>query len=290
MHPRHHSNLDASITERVTTANRLRGTVIALLLTFTTAAASADDGACRGLPNHAALKKALDAAVIGETSGLNNHMWASLVSRDGTVCAVAFSGNEAGAQWLGSRVISVQKANTANTFSLGTGSASNGSGQAKGLALSTANLYSAVQPGGSLYGLQHSNPVDTAAAYGGRSQQFGTHNDPMVGKRVGGINVFGGGVPLYAEGGKLVGGVGVSGDTSCADHNIGWRVRHHLALDYVATVPGPASLFARDAAHPDNIIFDIDRRETDGTGISASGFGHPTCLNTHGSNTLPAVR
>jgi hypothetical protein len=147
-----------------------------------------------------------------------------------------------------------------------------------------------VQPGGSLYGLQHSNPVDTAVAYGGRPQLFGTNNDPMVGKRVGGVNVFGGGVPLYAEGGKLVGGVGVSGDTSCADHNIGWRVRNQLALDFVATVPGPASLFARDAAHPDNIIFDIDRRETDGTGLSTSGFGHPTCLNTYGSNALPTVR
>jgi hypothetical protein len=30
--------------------------------------------------------------------------------------------------------------------------------------LSTANLYSAVQPGGSLYGLQHSNPVDPEVA------------------------------------------------------------------------------------------------------------------------------
>ena len=290
MRARHHFDKTNASIKVPQTANRQRKTAIALFLTFATAAASADEGACRGLPNHAALKKALDAAVSAEASGLNNHMWATLVSRDGTVCAVAFSGSDVGAQWPGSRVISAQKANTANTFSLSVGSASNGSGQAKGLALSTANLYSAVQPGGSLYGLQHSNPVDTAVAYGGRPQVFGTHNDPMVGKRVGGVNVFGGGVPLYAEGGKLVGGVGVSGDTSCADHNIGWRVRHQLALDYVATVPGPASLFARDAAHPDNIIFDIDRRETDGTGISASGFGHPTCLNTHGSNTLPAVR
>jgi uncharacterized protein GlcG (DUF336 family) len=290
MQTQHHSDITTAFIAVRRTADRLRGTAVALLLTFATAVASADDGACRGLPNHAALKKALDAAVIAETSGLNNHMWASLVSRDGTVCAVAFSGNDAGAQWPGSRVISAQKANTANTFSLGAGSASNGSGQAKGLALSTANLYSAVQPGGSLYGLQHSNPVDTAVAYGGRPQLFGTNNDPMVGKRVGGVNVFGGGVPLYAEGGKLVGGVGVSGDTSCADHNIGWRVRNQLALDFVATVPGPASLFARDAAHPDNIIFDIDRRETDGTGLSTSGFGHPTCLNTYGSNALPTVR
>jgi len=65
------------------------------------------------------------------------------------VCAVAFTGFDRGDQWPGSRVISAQKANTANAFSL------------PGLALSTAKLYSAVQPGGSLYGLQHSNPVDT---------------------------------------------------------------------------------------------------------------------------------
>jgi len=230
------------------------------------------------------------AATAAETSGLNNHMWATVVNRDGIVCAIAFSGTGRSSQWPGSRVISAQKANTATAFSLDSGSSSNGSGQPTGLALSTANLYSAVQPGGSLYGLQHSNPVDTAVAYGGRPQLFGTNNDPMVGKRVGGVNVFGGGVPLYAEGGKLVGGVGVSGDTSCADHNIGWRVRSQLTLDFVATVPGPASLFARDAAHPDNIIFDIERSEIDGTGRSTSGFGHPTCLNTYGSNTLPAVR
>ena len=34
------------------------------------------------------------------------------------------------------------------------------------IALSSANLYSAVQPGGSLYGLQASNPVETDVAYG----------------------------------------------------------------------------------------------------------------------------
>jgi len=140
MHTQHHSDITTAFIAVPRTADRLRKAAIASLLTFATAAASADDGACRGLPNHAALKKALDAAVLAETSGLNNHMWASLVSRDGTVCAVAFSGNDAGTQWPGSRVISAQKANTANTFSLGAGSASNGSGQAKGLALSTANL------------------------------------------------------------------------------------------------------------------------------------------------------
>jgi len=49
---------------------------------------------CRGLPIHPQLKAALDAAVQTETSGLNNHMWATIVNRDGIVCAVAFSGSD----------------------------------------------------------------------------------------------------------------------------------------------------------------------------------------------------
>ena len=48
-------------------------------------------------------------------------------------------------------------------------------------------------------------------------------NDPMVNKRIGGVNVFGGGLALYGSTG-LVGALGVSGDTSCADHNIAWPV------------------------------------------------------------------
>src|SRR6202007_3207912 len=106
-----------------------------------------------------------------------------------------FTGANRGSQWPGSRVISAQKANTANAFSL------------NGLALSTANLYSAVQPGGSLYGLQHSNPVDTAAAYQGPSTKYGTANDPLVGQKIGGVNVFGGGLALYDQYGLVVGAV-----------------------------------------------------------------------------------
>ena len=52
------------------------------------------------------------------------------------------------------------------------------------------------------------------------------------------VNVFGGGVGLYAAGKKLVGGLGVSGDTSCADHSIAWRIRNGLALDHLAGVGG----------------------------------------------------
>src|SRR4029453_11894320 len=149
---------------------------------------------CSGLPTYTKLKEALDTAVSQETSGLNLHMWATVVDRDGIVCAVAFSGVDRGAQWPGSRVISAQKANTANAFSLDAGSSSAGSGQPTGLALSTANLYSAVQPGGSLYGLQHSNPVDEGVGYRGPTINWGKPNDPMVGLRIGDVNIFGGGL------------------------------------------------------------------------------------------------
>src|SRR5207245_11724446 len=185
-----------------------------------------------------------------------NQRWATRVNCDVAVCAVAVSGVSRGAQWPGSRVISAQKANTANAFSLDASSNSNGSGQPAGLALSTANLYSAVQPGGSLYGLQHGNPVDTGAAYAGPSSSYGTVSDPMVGHKIGGVNVFGGGLALYAKGHQVVGGVGVSGDTSCADHTIGCRVRNLLGLDHMSAsgplsaVPGPAILFARAPTHP----------------------------------------
>ena len=221
------------------------------------------DGPCDGLPSHASLKAALTTARNAGNGGFNLDMWGTVVNRDGIVCAVAFTGGNRGDQWPGSRVISAQKANTANAFSL------------PGLALSTANLYSAVQPGGSLFGLQLSNPVNTDVAYGGNAQQFGQPNDPMVHGRIGGINVFGGGLGLYNSTGKLVGGIGVSGDTSCADHNIAWRTRNTLNLDYVPA--GPAAIFAGDATHPDNIIFDITPQAGQMPGISASGFGHPHC-------------
>lgn len=240
--------------------------------------------ACQGLPNHAALKAALDDAVAVETSGLNLHMWATLVNRDGVVCAVAYSGTDRAAQWPASRVISAQKANTANSLSLDASSASNGSGAAAGLALSTANLYSAVQPGGSLFGLQESNPVATEAAYKGNPVLYGAPNDPLVGSKVGGVNVFGGGLGLYAPGKTLVGGVGLSGDTSCADHNIAWRVRNNLGLDHIEGVGGVSG----DPLRPDNIIFDIVENSAGGTGISTGGFGHPKCINTGNASTLPA--
>ena len=185
--------------------------VLALAVGLGALSLAAQGQECFKLPGFAALQSALASATAAEISGLNNQMWATIVDRDGVVCAVAFSGVNRGAQWPGSRVISAQKANTANAFSLDASSNSGGSGQASGLALSTANLFSAVQPGGSLFGLQESNPVDTAVAYGGPSSFYGTPFDPMVGNKIGGVNVFGGGLALYAFGKVIVGGVGVSG-------------------------------------------------------------------------------
>jgi uncharacterized protein GlcG (DUF336 family) len=245
-----------------------------------------DFNGCTFLPGYGALQAAIAKATATETSGLNNQMWATIVDRNGNVCAVAFSGINRGAQWPGSRAISAQKANTANAFSLDSSSYSNGSGQAKGLALSTANLYSAVQPGGSLYGLQASNPVDAGVAYGGASSQYGTANDPMVGSKIGGVNVFGGGLALYGPGEVILGGVGVSGDTSCADHMIAWRVRNILGFDHLGSVAGVSG----DPMRPDNIIYDITPNPNGGTGISAGGFGHPKCLNTGDQTTLPPVQ
>jgi uncharacterized protein GlcG (DUF336 family) len=226
---------------------------------MTAEADSGNSNACRALPSHADLRAALTAARAQPNGGFALEMWATVVNRDGVVCAVAFSGSDRGDQWPGSRVISAQKANTANAFSL------------PGLALSTANLYSAVQPGGSLFGLQESNPVDVAVAYQGNASNYGRPNDPMVGGKIGGVNVFGGGLALYAVGGRLVGGLGVSGDSSCADHNIAWRVRDTLDLD---TVPGGVS---GDPDRPDNIVYDITPQPGQMPGISASGWGHPQC-------------
>ena len=206
------------------------------------------------LPDHNTLRAQLRTVLEEQNGGLGFEMWATLLDRNGKVVDVVFSGENRGDQWPGSRVISAQKANTANAFSL------------DGFALSTANLFAAVQPGGSLFGLQESNPVDTRVAYKGPVSAYGQHNDPMIGERIGGINVFGGGLALYSPSGTLLGGVGVSGDTSCSDHIVAWKLRHALNLDNVPAGPDADS-------NTDNIIY------TDGT---LDGFEHPECFDTDG--------
>jgi uncharacterized protein GlcG (DUF336 family) len=208
----------------------------------------------RLLPDHNTLRSQLRAVLEEQNGGLGFEMWATILDRNGKVLDVVFSGTQLGDQWPGSRVISAQKANTANAFSL------------EGFALSTANLYAAVQPGGSLFGLQESNPVDPRVAYAGPVSAYGTAHDPMIGRRIGGINVFGGGLALYSAEGQLLGGLGVSGDTSCTDHIIGWKLRHALNLDNVPAGPDEDS-------GTDNIIYADDELD---------GFEHPICFDLDG--------
>ncbi len=264
------------------------------------------------------LKSALQSAIAQAHGqlGLGLNMWATIVAPDGRVCQVAYSSDSAiQGQWLASRLISAQKSFTAATLSLqATSNSGSGTTFANGkLALSTANLYSAVQPGGSLFGLQESNPVFAPGAYGDTiatgssgpsyasynqgeqnlatysgpitTSTYGTDRDPMIGQVIGGINVFGGGLALYANGDVKVGGLGVSGDTSCTDHLIAWNLRHNLGLDHLGSIGGVSG----DAAHPDNIVFDITN------GVSAGGYGQPTCggasnsVATNIARSLPNV-
>jgi uncharacterized protein GlcG (DUF336 family) len=166
-----------------------------------------------------------------------NRMWAAIVDRQGHLCSVIKTGDA----WPGSRAIAIAKAYTANGFSN------------DGLALSTANLYGATQPGGSLYGLNNSNPFDP------RFLEQGTG----IGRVLGGVITFGGGVALYA-GGRVIGGLGVSGDSACADHAIAYRMRKLAGLGAVPKGVGPNNT--------DNILYS--------TGASPMGFEHPHCLPT----------
>jgi hypothetical protein len=63
-------------------------------------------------------------------------------------------------------------------------------------------------------------------------------------------------VPLY-RGGRIIGALGVSGDTSCADHEIAKRVRDLAGLN------PPGGKLA------DDIVYET------------SVFAHPVCLNTY---------
>lgn len=211
-------------------------------------------GARHDVITHDALRQALRAAIKPcggpGNGGLDNHMWAAIVDRGGIVRVVCFSGESLGEQWPGSRAIAIAKANTANGFSLPT------------FAFSTANLYSGAQPGGFLYGILETNPVDAGVMYAGDAAAYGTPRDPIIGRKASGAVVFGGGLALY-DGRGILGALGVSGDTSPGDHNVAWRVREALGLGKV-----PAGI---TADNNDAIIFDIGLM-----GKSSSGYGHPT--------------
>lgn len=163
-------------------SRRFAGLIPASVLVGATDLAFAQND-CSGLPSHSALESALQQVVAGgDNAGLGNDMWATIVSRDGVVCRVVFTGAERGDQWPASRIISAQKANTANAFS---------------------------RPAGG------------------------------------------------------------SGDTSCTDHIIAWKVRDALGLD---NVPGGVS-----PTQDDSIIHDVTIDPVTGHTMSERGFGHPEC-------------
>jgi uncharacterized protein GlcG (DUF336 family) len=200
-------------------------------------------GACNGLPTNAQLKKLLQDAGGNSAGGIfdGTKMWGAVVNRNGEVCSYVTSTGDPTQVWPGSQAIAKSKAYTANAFSL------------DGLALSTAMLYTFTQPGHSLWSLGQSNVMNPQflAPPGG---QGGGKN-----QITGGLIFFGGGVPIYRDG-KIIGGLGVSGDTSCADHEIAKRVRDLAGLN----PPGGAT------------VDDISYSAADG----ASVFTHPQCLNT----------
>jgi uncharacterized protein GlcG (DUF336 family) len=200
---------------------------------------------CSDLPSSDDLKKWLRAApgVEGEAGGLfsGKMEWGTIVNRRGEICATAVATDDPASAWTGSQAISKAKAYTANAYST------------DDAPLSTARLYTLTQPGHSLWGVAEPNPFRADCLVGP------TDMNATNGKICGGSVAFGGGVPLY-KGKTRVGGLGISGDTACADHEIAKRVRHLSQLD------------PEKGEFADDIVF----TSADG----ASPFAHPLCANT----------
>src|SRR4029450_12546025 len=112
--------------------------------------------------------------------------------------------------------------------------------------------YTLSQPGHSLWGAANGNPLNPLCAGAGADDRTG------IGKVWGGTITFGGGLGLY-KGQTRVGGLGVSGDTSCADHEIAKRVRQAAGVTPYG-LPSDDILYAA-----------VD---------APSVFAHPLCPNT----------
>jgi len=224
----------------------MAGVLASTFVFRSTTVSAASQGRCQGLPDETALKGHLIAAPAagGNAGGLFNgsRMWGAIVNRNGELCTYATSTADPTQVWPGSQAIAKAKAYTANAFSLDS------------LALSTARLYTFTQPGHSLWSLGQSNLFEPKflappSGQGGGREQI-----------AGGLIFFGGGVPLYDGEGKIIGGLGISGDTSCTDHEIAKRVRDLAGLNPTGGPP----------------VDDITYSSTDG----ASAFTHPLCPNT----------
>lgn len=214
-------------------------------------AALADDGNCQLTSSQIAkVQNSLLPVTQMNNGGIfhPNRMWSAVVDRAGNLCSIINTDATNGDAWPGSRAIAIAKAETANDFSN------------SGLALSTANLYAPTQPGGSLYGLNNSNPFNPA--FDGPIAPTPTVRNAGV---PGGIITFGGGVALYS-GGQVIGGLGVSGDSSCADHAIAYRMRHLAGFDGIPGGVGPSGT--------DNIAY-AD------AGVPPTGFQQSHCDPAH---------
>lgn len=257
-----------------------------LALGVVTLASQGAYAACTDVSRATLLSAATAAVGVSGNGGYGLPMWVTMVNESGKVCHVVNTGGSGASvgntSWLGSRVISAQKANTANDFSL------------NGYAISTANLYTPTQPGNSLFGLQASNPVDANTAYAGTTSLYGTSTDPMVGKRVGGVNVFGGGLALYSAG-KKIGAIGVSGDTSCTDHSVAWRIRGALSMHPSSGTAGitTSNLMVNGTAVSISTASKGDELvQTTGStdaGEGWSGWAHPQCPNNPTGGTTVGI-
>lgn len=198
---------------------------------------------CEEVPTSQELERYLKVVPgEGEVGGLASGKaeWAAVVNRAGELCAVAVGVPEPGEAWPGSQSVAKAKAFTANAFST------------DAVPMSTARLYTLSQPGHSLFGIAAANPFDPAC-------MSTPHEMKGLGRVCGGTIAFGGGVPLY-RGKRRVGGLGVSGDTACADHEVAKRLRKALHLD------------PQSGADADDIQY---------LGVDPpSIFGHPLCINT----------
>jgi uncharacterized protein GlcG (DUF336 family) len=179
----------------------------------------------------------------GDAGGLlsGKMEWAAIVNRNGEICTSVVATDEPASAWPGSQAVAKAKAFTANAYST------------DAVPLSTARLYTMTQPGHSLWGVAESNPFNPACLQSPRDA------DKTNGKICGGSIAFGGGVPLYRNKTR-VGGLGVSGDTACADHEIAKRIRHLAQLD------------PEKGQFADDITFSV----ADGPSV----YTHPLCANT----------
>ena len=214
---------------------------------------------CANLPSAQQLHDLLNRAPNngGDEGGLfhGKREWAVVVNREGEVCAISTTTKDPTQVWPGSLSIAQAKAYTANAFSL------------DDKPLSTARLYTLTQPGHSLWGIAASNPY-VASDLKTPSEAAGGGSGHVVG----GLISFGGGVPLYKDK-KIIGALGVSGDTACTDHETAKRMRNFAGLN------PPGGMGADDITYP----------SIDGPSV----FSHPLCQNTYrdgkflGNEALP---